>query len=287
MATSSRRVALRATGAAALGISSLALPRAAAAASASFTTGLGDADLRLYVDTTSTASWSGSGGTWADLSVAENDLTVGGSGQPTFSDVGLGISGGTGAFVFDGTDAIDPGASFPAFTAGTAWSIAAWVRFSELAVGRSRTILGQGNAGTNAVYFQLLLSTLDQTDPAGNPRVGNRLGVALERGGSLIRYCYAPTAAEADRWYHVVATADAARMRLYVDREIVREIDVTGVGGSLTPPGTAFTTRVGDAFSLTEKLTGAVPFLQAWTRALTTAEVQAQYDATRAPYHPA
>ena len=132
-----RRDVLRGAGATGLGVTSLLLPAAAAASSDVFTTGAGDDDLVMYVDATASSSWSAAAassgsGTWTDLTGGNRSLAVGGTGEPAFAATGLGISGGTGAFRFTATSGAETSSAPPHFAFGDEWTLAAWVRFSDL-----------------------------------------------------------------------------------------------------------------------------------------------------------
>lgn len=292
------RGAAATAGAVATGITSLTLPSATAAASPAFTTGLGDADLQLYVDATAAESWSGTGLWWRDLTDNGRDLPVGGEGQPSHATADLGITGGTGAFVFDADsdgDGVTPEDGLngrPFFAYGAAWSIAAWVRFDSLL--GWQTIVGQGDAGDDALYFQKVEDGLspdpDTSQDQGVERRRDQLGVVLERGAGHRLYCYAATAAVVDTWYHLVGTATADHVRIYVDGELERTVATDPTyGGGLKHTDPAVNWTVGSAYSgrTIDPLRGALGFVQIWTRALTAGEVAAQYAATRGPYHPA
>lgn len=283
-------------GAAATGITSLVLPTAAAAASTAFTTGLGDADLAQYLDATASGSWSGTGLWWRDLTDNGRDLPVGAADQPSHATADLGITGGTGAFVFDagtGGDGVPPEDGpngRPAFAYGAAWSVAVWVRFDSL-VGW-QTIVGLGDAGDDALYFQKVTDGLspdpDETQDQGVARQRDQLGVVLERGAGHRLYCYSATPAAVDTWYHMVGTGTSDHVRLYVDGVLERTTATEPTyGGSLKDEDPAVVWTVGSAFSgrTIDPLRGALAFVQVWTRALTAGEVAAQYAATKGPYH--
>ena len=253
-----RRDVLRGAGAAGLGISSLLLPAAAASASGVFTTGQGDADLAMYVDATTSSSWSAEAaasgsGTWTDLTGANRSLAVGGSGQPSFTTSGLGISDGTGAFPFTATSGATTSTALPEFAYGDGWTVAAWVRFSDLTgwqniVTQGDTVLVDGVVNwdtTNQLYFQK--SSHDVVGTASGDigsRKANQLGIALERGTGERLLCFVDEAVIVGRWYHVVATGSAAGVTVHLD------------GGAGVPGGRGGTNRVivhelGDEANLT------------------------------------
>jgi hypothetical protein len=287
--TPSRRTVLRGAGATGLGVSSLLLPSAAASASPQFTTGQGDASLAMFLDATNAASWSGTGN-WNDLTGNGRSLSPGVIMTHRTTELdgsSLGITGGTGAFVFSGDGGVIPNATVPAFAYGPAWSIAVWVRFRGLAGWQS--FVGHGDRLDNAVYFQKALDGLGtETTNYGTTRSSNRVGVAFGgRGGGQDLFAYGPTPVTAGVWYHVVVTASPSFVRIHVDGAVVA--DVSGAlgtyGGSLAPATGTVTTvignRIDDQF---DPLRGALAFLQIWTRELTASEVAAQYVATKGPY---
>ena len=290
----SRRSLLRGTAAMGAGIATVALPSAAAAASTTFVTGLGDPSLALYVDTTNASSWPGTGSTWTDLTGNGHALSVGGTDQPTFTTDGLGITGGTGAFAFDGVegvtgDGVVPAGALPAFAFGPAWTIAAWLRFSSLT--GWQTIVGQGDRPDNGLFFQKVAHDLvgSQRADQGPDRAANQLGVVLERGSGHRLQCFSTTVAQTGTWYHLVATADAFSVRTYVNGALeATAVTEETYDGSLKPATASISTFVGSSRlgRTNNPFNGALPFLQIWTRALTGTEVLDQYTATRAPYHP-
>ena len=277
----SRRSVLRGATAAGLGVTSLALPQATAAASSVFTTGLGDGDLAMYLDATNTSSWSGSGN-WTDLTGNNRSLEPG--GPMSFSDSGLGITGGTGAFVFDGTGGRAPTTAVPAFAYAGDWTLAVWARHSSLSGWQS--YISQGDAQANALYFQKANDTIigTETTTHGTGRAANRPGVVMDRPTDDL-FCYDTTALTTGRWYHLVLTGTTEAVRMHVDGSLVATASTGGSGNSLASGSGS--TVVGNRWDdLGDPLRGALAFVQIWTRALTTAEVSAQYAATRAPYHP-
>ena len=268
-------------GAAGVGISSLALPAAAEAASAVFTTGLGDDALVMYLDAADSSSWSGSGN-WTDLTGNNRSLAPG--GPMAFSDTGLDITGGTGAFVFDGNGGRAPTSSVPAFAYGGDWTLAVWTRHSSLTGWQS--YISQGDAQANALYFQKANSNISGTETTthGTERAANRPGVVMDRATDDL-FCYDLTALTIGQWYHLVVTGTSDDVRMHVDGSLVATASTGGSGSSLAS-GTA-NTIIGNRFdNLGDPLRGALAFVQIWTRALSAAEVAAQYAATRAPYHP-
>lgn len=291
-----RRALLRGGAAAGVGLSTLTLPTAAQASSPVFTTGLGETSLVMYLDAANASSWTGTGaGTWRDLTAYGHSIPVGGSEQPTYATSDLGITGDTGAFVFDGSSGVTTTTPLPAFAYGTAWTLAVWVRFSDLEGDGWQTIVAQGDdrAGdlSNQLYFQKSLHTLPPNQPAayGIPRSANQLGVALERGADANLFCFASTTVTVGTWYHFVATGTATTVAVYLDGEQAATTSNVGAyAGSLQPLGDGTVqTRIADAAVHSgNRLRGALAFLQVWTRALNAAEVRAQYAATRAPYHP-
>lgn len=276
-----RRAILRGGVAASLGVSTLTLPTAAQAASTVFTTGLGDTDLVMFLDATDPSSWSGTGN-WTDLTGNNRSLEPG--GPMTFSDTGLDIYGGTGAFVFNGTGGRVTTTSVPVFAYDGDWTLAVWVRHSSLSGWQS--YISQGNAQENALYFQKANDNIigTETTTHGTARAANRPGVVLDRSTDDL-FCYDETALTTGQWYHLVVTGASSEVRTHVDGTLVATASTGGSGNNLAS-GSALT-AIGNRFdNIGDPLRGALAFVQIWTRALTTAEVSAQYGATRAPYHP-
>lgn len=110
----------------------------------------------------------------------------------------------------------------------------------------------------------------------------------LERGSGHRLQCYTTTTAVIDTRHHLVATADASAVRVYLDGALAATaVTDPTYGGSLKDPDGTATWYVASGWNpaTTTPFNGALAFLQVWTRALSASEVADQYVATKRPYH--
>ncbi|MCC2545398.1 PKD domain-containing protein [Hymenobacter sp. BT175] len=96
----------------------------------------------------------------------------------------------------------------------------------------------------------------------------NRLQFVLTIGG-MGRKLNSATSLSANTWYHVAATYDGSAMKLYVNGQLDATLSVSGNAAA----SGVFT--FGRNYDGNRMLSGSLDELRVWTRALTTAEIQA------------
>jgi len=154
-------------------------------------------------------------------------------------------------YVDGGDDYVDVGA----WSAGTQWTLEAWVRPVSVPGGR-RTIVGG--------YAECL--------DWGITLQEGRFGLSIRPPGGCSQTISGPTPASAGDWYHVVGTCDGLTARLYVNGQFA----VSGpVQSQYT--GTAAGVRIGSEVCCGgNSFPGYIDEVAIWNRALTGAEVLAR-----------
>ncbi|BDD09320.1 hypothetical protein FUAX_17520 [Fulvitalea axinellae] len=88
------------------------------------------------------------------------------------------------------------------------------------------------------------------------------------------RNLWAAEPAVKDRWYHIAATHDGSKMKIYLDGELSNEIATSG-----------FNTGIGSGIHVGKNTNGTVDEVRIYSRALSQAEIQAgMYVGLKAPY---
>ena len=210
--------------------------------------------LQLYLDAASSSSYPGSGTTWYDLSGNSNDVAMQNSGSISYtaSDGGYFTTGSNGYF--------NRASSTGVPTGNTSYTLSAWVQLATWPA--SGGIIGIGSAWgtTNAVNA---LRT-NGTNSFYNYWWGNDL---------LANSSLSP----ATQWFNVVAKFNGTTRTIWVNASQI---------ASDTPSGHNVTTStLGIGVTNTnEYLKGKIGQALIYNRALSTAEIQQNYTATRTRY---
>jgi len=221
--------------------------------------------LVLYLDAGNRKSYPGSGTTWTDISGNGNTGTL--TNGPTFG------SGNGGNIVFDGVnDFLNLGQVFNYTT--QSFSFSCWVYFNSLLTnqsGQGPVIFYKGRFEGNGYYTQVtttgaVIFITNQTTPA----------FQLTATDTNI--------VDVNRWYNITFTRNSSSIRLYVDGT-----DRTLTTGShINPTSSTQDFTVGLYNNTTDIFLIYANFKLAnfigYNRALTTAEVLQNYNATRSRF---
>ena len=210
--------------------------------------------LVLHLDAGNTSSYPGTGTTWTDLSGNGNNLTA--INSPTWNSSGYFSTGGTGYFSGSGTASIPIGNSN--------YTMMAWVRQNS-SWGSRRGIISIGGFGSPNVSNAL--RTADNTN-VGNFLhwwYDNDLSVANNNAGLSV-----------GTWFMVTAQFDGTNRRVWANTTNVgsntpgssHNVLTTAVMVGATPDGNSF-------------FQGDVAHALIYNRALTTEEIQQNFNATR------
>jgi hypothetical protein len=210
--------------------------------------------LVLYLDAGNTASYSGSGTTWTDLSSSGNNGVL--TNGPTYSS----LNGGS--IVFDGSN--DIVSSFSTQISGTgSKTISSWIKLNTTSRGGIAGTRSLTEWGWGFTVNRSGVGTLDFYDTQGSS-----LSAAAGLGTNI--------------WYHVTVTFDDSRMvTLYVNG--------SQVGISSTPfaalNASTFKGVIGNEDEYTNPFyhpfKGNIAQVSIYNRALTAAEVLENYNALR------
>jgi len=204
--------------------------------------------LVLCLDAANPKSYSGSGTTWTDMSGLGNNGTL--KNGPTFN------ANNAGSIVFDGSDDNVDVSSSSSLNFTDVISLSCWFNF---------TVLPDGELGlfrkTN--QWQLGLSNSNT--------IRCLIGTNLTTGwttGNDVSYTFST-----NTWYNMVMTYNGSNMLIYVNNSLVKTATVTG---SIVTDGTKV--QIGYHNRI---LNGKISNCSIYNRALTAAEIQQNFNATR------
>lgn len=206
-----------------------------------------------YWDAANTRSYLGSGNTWYDLTANGNNLTL--TNSPTFNSSGYFSTGSTGYFTGPGS------ASIP--TGNSSYTMLLFARLSTWADSRGFMSVGGFLVNNQSNALRTSASTL------GNMIHywwGNDLSVSNNNGNI-----------QNNQWFYVGVSFDGTTRKIYSNTVLV---------ASDTPTShnvTSNTIQLAKTYS-TEYLQGDISLAQIYNRALTSAEVIQNYNATKKRY---
>lgn len=206
--------------------------------------------------------WTFDDQTANDSSGNSNNGTVFGSAAYTPGISGL-------ALQLDGVDDYVSIADSPTLNPSNAMTVAAWYRPVSFSGGGNDPIVDKGYTSHSPPYYQFhLAASGDQYPSPGRAS----LGFSVAAGGQNL-----PGAStigggfwKPGEWYHLVGTYDGARVKLFVDGQLVASNPVTGTIPSYGRPVT-----LGKYSNLNAYLPGTIDDVRIYDRALTPGEVAA------------
>jgi CubicO group peptidase (beta-lactamase class C family) len=188
-----------------------------------------------------------------------------GTEAPTGAAISLAVSAGpaeTSAWLeFDGINDVVTARNSPALRIADAITIEARIRPHTIAANKSQDrILRKG------VDYELMVST--SSAGCSGPTRGS-LQLSATVGGAVKKICGGTLTLNA--WQHVAGTYDGTRMSIYIDGNLVAELEVTG---AIKRSSTLVT--MGNTKALTRPFDGGIADVAVWNRALTPAEALAR-----------
>jgi len=161
------------------------------------------------------------------------------------------------------------------------FSISFWIRHSVLPVGWYDTIISPGNGDSAPKWEEnWVVGKHGDSEPQSKQ---NNMFFSIGKGTDNGYYTTtSSTKINDSNWHHIVAVADRDGMaRLYIDGEFESSTDISGtVAGLTSTSGISIGRNNGGSFYLN----GTLDEIHIYKRALTAAEVNASFDASRVQY---
>jgi hypothetical protein len=213
-------------------------------------------NLVLCLDAANSKSYPGSGTTWTDLSGNGNNGTL-------VNGVGYN-SGNLGSLVFDGVDDTVEITNFPQIFSDSV-SMCGWFYFNE---GNARDILFGSFNGSIGINFE--------------KHTSDRLRL-FWYSTTIIDTFSSNNVVSSGKWHYITIQRNKQNQTIdfYVDAVLVSQPNVSlyDIPSSLT------TFRIGrDSRTGSTALTGRIPQVSIYNRALTAAEIQQNYNALKSRY---
>jgi hypothetical protein len=219
--------------------------------------------LVLYLDAANSKSYPGSGTNWVDLTGNGNDGTL--TNGPTFSSENKGSIGFDG-----GDDLIEIPYTPSANITGLNLTLSCWIRASAVANSNAGAgLIVRGSGQNDGLYEMLLL-------PSGSKNY------AFFRMYQVGNYWPKLTPIELNTYYHICCVYDNGTARNYINA--VQEGTGSVMNSNIVGGSSAVINklRVGNRFSDgTARFSGRMSQVQIYNRALSSAEILENYNATK------
>lgn len=218
--------------------------------------------LVMHLDAANTKSYPGSGVMWADLSGEQNNGEL--KNSPTFNN----INGG--AILFNGgTQYIDCGNDKDSLILSSGGTIEAFVRFDDFGSSWYNTIMGKGGSGWLSHHYILF-----EGDGTNQLWLSVSNGISsLSTGGPRTRTL------SLDTWYHVVATWDFNKKKMFLDGNLEQSVDST-----IMPINSAAQVSIGKTGTSGYYFNGNMSYVRTYNRALTEIEIIQNYNAVKSRF---
>lgn len=210
--------------------------------------------LVLYLDAANRQSYVSGSTTWFDATA--NGLSGSLINGPTFSSASL------GSIVFDGSDDYVNmnNLGFALMGSGISSTVCLWTKLNTISTPNNMVIFEQSNTSAKryVIWFQTSTKTLNFYPNAMN---------------------HQSSAINANTWYFISTIVNGSTSRMFINGTEI------GTATSYTPQDTnaTFWLGIGPVYS-NEDWNGNLSLVQTYNRALTTQEVQQNYNATKARY---
>lgn len=210
--------------------------------------------LQLYLDAADVTSYPGSGTIWYDLSGNDNDVTMQNSGSITYS------SGSGGYFATGSTGWFSRASGTNLPTGNAFYTLSVWVQLASSWNANGFISIGPFGAGNQSNAFRTT-----STNGYVNYWWANDLGATS-------------ALSPATQWFNAVAKFDGTTRSIWING-VLAGSDTPGSGHNVTTSAL----QVAKTFS-GEYLNGKIGQALVYNRALSTAEIQQNYEATRTRY---
>ena len=223
--------------------------------------------LVLALDAGNTKSYPGSGTTWTDLSGNGNNGTL-------VNGVGYN-SGNLGSLTFDYTNDYITTTGMENFLYTNGITVSVW-HYNGGGTGFYRGVVTNGTVAYRFGGFDLRYG---REDYFGGTNNGTKLNWRITNAASVAssRSIYA----NVNEWHHYVGTYDNTTVRVYKDGQLFDSISHSG-GGQLKTMSDS--TTIGRSPGTSEYLDGRLSQVSIYNRALTAAEVQQNFNATKSRF---
>ena len=222
-----------------------------------------DDGLILYLDAGNSASYSGSGTTWTDLSGNDNTGTL--TNGPTYS------SANGGSIVFDGTNDYVSKSSWTN-PPTTVFSIGCWVKFSDNVNDRYVLSFGRDIGGATGGIALFAYGFNFVSD------------VLIFECGSAVGRVSSGIVPSLDVWYYLTATADATNTRFYLNGEL-KNTSSQGSGAIASSPTLSVGSYVNNSGTPGVYFhSGNIAQVSIYNRALSPQEISQNFNALRSRY---
>ena len=213
--------------------------------------------LQLYLDANNTTSYPGTGTTWFDLSGQGNDVAMQNSGSISYT------SSGGGYFTLASNGYFNRASTTGVPTGTSAYTMSVWVQWPTGTWPVSGGMIGIGSSITTNLTNQF--RTVN-TNGLVNYWYGNDLNATS-------------TLSPASQWFNAVAQWDGTTRKIWVNGTQIASAGATGlnVASSLLQVGA---TNIGGS----EPLSGRIGQALVYNRALSSSEIQQNYNAVRSRY---
>jgi hypothetical protein len=222
--------------------------------------------LVLALDAADRNSYPGSGTTWTDLSGNGNTGTL-------VNGVGYNSSN-LGSLSFDGVDDYVNFTDKPEFTFTDAkFSLEVFFRYVNK-TDTDNSIIGKRDYGLTQREYNFYMY-----EPSSIPTLRFIISSNLTANWTIVE----SSTIQKNTWYHAVATSDAGVGRIYLNGVLNA---TNNSMNSSTTNGTSPLT-IGNAFnsgSALQYFNGSIPLARIYNRALTAAEIQQNFNATRSRF---
>jgi hypothetical protein len=226
---------------------------------ASLFSGSSAPSLVLYLDAGNTFSYTGTGGTWYDLTSLNNDIEL---SNTTFNATYSNLTNFKGSFEFGGTN------SFGSLITGTAiplmdshYTIEAWIQANSYGIYENGGIIGWGNYGS----------------------IGE-VNVLRQYGSGFANYWWGSDLTvsatnSTDYWYHLASTYDGTNRTIYLNGEVLGT-DTPGLSHSV-PYFNNLTVGVSNA---SEFFNGRISTIKVWNKNLNSSQLLSAFNSNKSKY---
>ena len=213
--------------------------------------------LALNIDAANTRSYPGTGNTCYDLSLYNN--------SGTFTSVTFAGSGGTGAFVFDGTTSLINLGSINGGNVTTAWTVESWIKPTTAGEGNSGRILQHSPGGGTGFICSLDNSAVSngiQLNTYAISGFSARIGSCITNGS----------------WQQVVWAFSPGSVTFYVNGASVGTSSIT------SPSSYTSTSYIGNNSGATNTFDGSISIVRLYRNTLTATQIRKNYNSLKNRY---